>query len=235
MPSSPTHDVAIWTLGQLWECFQTIELSASLVESCTRMEKFIYTLSLISIDNLALEQLQFSMWEAATLTSSSLGELRRKDGTMRRRMATSLLEDSDARTARAEVAITELILNGVRLSWQRQLNSFGNFATSWFRKLWFEAIHLYGSSATGSLHPSILSMRHPEEYGLTRQQLRESTSGSCRLIWDLEHLDEGMSKLSFHVLCYSFLNDEGFVTTSTHIARIPRGAPNRAHSGGDYR
>lgn len=191
MPSSPTPNVAISILGELWRSLQTFELSASLEESCTRMEEFIFILSSISIDSSAQERLQFSMWKAATLTSRSLGELRRRDTTMRSKMAMSSLEGSGVQITRAETALTQLILNGVRLSWQRQQNSFGNFAMNWFRNMWSEAIQLYGSIASGSLHPSILSTLPPEGYGLTRQQLRESTSGSCRLIWDLEHLEEG--------------------------------------------
>lgn len=191
MPSSPTANVAISILGELWTCLQNIELSASLDESCTRMEEFTYTLSSISVDSSVQERLQFSMWEAATLTSRSLEELQRRDTTMRSKMAMSSQEGSNVRLTRAEVALTQLILNGVRLSWQRQQSSFGNFATNWFRNMWSEAILLYGSIASGSLHPSILSTLPPEGYGLTRQQLRESTSGCCRLVWDLEHLDEG--------------------------------------------
>ena len=193
MPSSPTHSVAVSILGELWTSLQRFELSASLDESCTRMEEFIFMLSSISIDSSVQERLQFSMWEAATLTSSSLAALQRRDTTMRSKMAMSSLVDSPVRITRAEAALTQLILNGVRLSWQRQQTSFGNFATNWFRNIWSEAIRLYGSIASGALHPSILSTLPPEGYGLTRQELRESTSGSCRLIWDLEHLDEGMS------------------------------------------
>lgn len=192
MPSSPTPSVAISILGELWSSLQAFELSASLEESCTRMEEFTFILSSISIDSSAQERLQFSMWEAATLTSRSLEELRRRDTTMRSKMAMWSQGDSNVPCTRAGVALTQLILSGVRLSWQKQQSSFGNFATNWFRNMWLEAIHLYGSIASGSLHPSILSTLPPEGYGLTRQQLRESTSGSCRLIWDLEHLDEGM-------------------------------------------
>lgn len=195
MPSSPTPSVAISILGELWNACQSIELSASLAESCTKMEEFIFIVSSISADSLVLERLQFSMWEASTLTSSNLAELRRRDMTMRSKMVRWSLEDSGVHCTRAEVALTRLILSGVQLSWQKLLKSFGSFATSWFRNIWSEAIHLYGNSMTGSLHPEILSMSHPEEYGLTRQQLRESTSGSCRLIWDLERLEEGMLSL----------------------------------------
>ena len=191
MPSSPTHSVAISILGELWKCSQRTELSVSLEENCTRMEEFIFMLSSISVDSSVQEQLQFSMWEAATLTSRSLEELRRRDTTMRSKMAMWSLEDSPGHPTKAEVALTRLILSGVRLSWQRQQTTFGDFATNWFRNMWSEAIHLYGSIASGSLHPSILSTLPPEGYGLTRQELRESTSGSCRLIWDLEHLEEG--------------------------------------------
>lgn len=191
MPSSPTHSVAISILGELWTTLQNFELSASLGESCTRMEAFIFTLSSISIDSSAQGRLQFSMWEAATLTFQSLEALLRRDTTMRSKMAMSALEDSDVRMTRSEVALTQLILSGVRSQWLRTQTTFGNFALNWFRNMWSEAIHLYGSIASGSLHPSILSTLPPEGYGLTRQQLRESTSGSCRLIWDLEHLEEG--------------------------------------------
>lgn len=191
MPYSPTHNVAISILGELWSCLQTFELSASLEESCTKMEAFIFTLSSISADSSVLEQLQFSMWEASTLTLNNLEGLLRRDTTMRSKMAMWSQEGSSVRGTRAEVALTQLILSGVRSSWLKQQTNFGNFATHWFRNIWLEAIHLYGNTATGSLHPSILSTLPPSGYGLTRQQLRESTSGSCRLIWDLEHLDEG--------------------------------------------
>lgn len=191
MPSSLTPNAVISTLGESSTILHSLKLSASLEESCTLMTEFISTVSSISTDNSALEQLQYSMWEASTLTSSSLEGLRRRDSITRSKMAMWSQEDSNAPNTRAEVALGQLILNGVRLSRQRLLESFGSFATNWFRNMWLEVTLLWPNMSNGGIDPSILRTRLPTEYGSTRLELQQSTSGSCRLSWDLEQSEIG--------------------------------------------
>lgn len=191
MPSSHTPNVELSILSDLLTTLQAFKQSVSLDESCTLMEEFIFIVSSISTGSSLLEQQQFLMWEAATLTSRSLEGLLRRDTTMRSKMATWLREDSPVPHTAAEMALTRLILSGLQSSWLKTVMSFGVFATSWFRNTWHEASLVYPNMPTGSLHPRILSTIHPTELALTRQELRESTSGSCRLVWDLEQLDAG--------------------------------------------
>lgn len=191
MPSSPTPSAETWTLGELWNIFQNFELSVSLEESCTLMEEFTSMLSSISTDSLALERLQYSMWEAVILTSKSLEELLRRATTTRSKMATWWAEDWSVPCTRAEVALGRLILSGVRSSWQTVLRSFGDFAMNWFRNMWLEVLLRYPNTPSGDIDPRLLLTRHPLEYGSTRQLLMESTSGSLRLLWDLDHLEQG--------------------------------------------
>ncbi|ALC04312.1 putative protein [Gemycircularvirus gemy-ch-rat1] len=191
MPSSPMHNVGdLGFLGLLWGCSQRIELSVPLEESLTLMGEFTSTLSSISADSSAVERLMFSMWEAATLTYRSLEGLQRRATTTGSRMAMWSQEDSNGRYLdRAEVALARLVLSGLQLRWQRTQENFGDFVTSWLQNMSAALSTASGATQTGSSGLWMNPTLPPMEYGLTRQRLRESTSGSVRLVWDLDHWD----------------------------------------------
>lgn len=188
MSSSPTPSLETnSTIGQLWTCLATWELSVSLDESFTKMAEFTTTYSLISDGSFRQERLTYSMWEATTQTSSLLVELRRRLTTTHARMETLLQEGLEDR---AEIAIATLIASGVRRHMRDLLRNFCTFAISWLREISSEDFPRFAPILTGN-GIEFQNTINPRELSLTRQQLRESTSGCHSLILELAEAERG--------------------------------------------
>nr|WPD49009.1 MAG: replication-associated protein [Grus nigricollis-associatied genomovirus] len=178
-------------LGDLgaWTCLETWELSASLEERSMLMAEFISMYSLISDGSFRRERFVYSMWEASTQTSSLLAALQRRLTTTRSRMATLWQADLEDR---AETAIGTLIISGVRRHIADLLTSFCTFATSWLREILSAPFQTSGPTLTGSGTPEFPNTVSPLELSLTRQRLRESTSGCHSLLLELANHERGM-------------------------------------------
>jgi len=154
------------------------------------MAEFISMYSQISDGSLAHERLTYSMWEAVTLTSNQLEELRRKLTTTYARMETWLqggLED------RAEIQISTLIISGLRRQTVNLARNFSTFAISWLHAISSEDSLSFGHTRDGSGTPESCLTINPPMLLLTRQRLMDSTSGSLSLLLDLERLERGES------------------------------------------
>lgn len=187
--SSPIPSAEHSTLSRLATISQTLVLNVSWAESDTLMEEFTSMYSSISDGSLAVEKLIYSMWEAITLTSQSVAALRGRRTTTQSKMETLWQVGSTDPTKRAEMALGRLILRGIQSSRLKLLKSFGHFAMTWLHEILLARFPHFRNTATGDialqLDPTVLQMG----LSLTRHALQSSTSGSCKLIWDLENWD----------------------------------------------
>lgn len=193
MSSSPTlRPDPTLIIGRLWSCLETWELSVSLDEKITLMAEFISMYSATSDDSFRRERLIYSMWEASTQTSSLLDALQRRLSITLARMETLSLAGLEDR---AEMQISTLIRSGTRRHIAELLTSFSTFATSWLREISSEVSPHFEPTATGNGTTGPWYTINPVELSLTRQRLRESTSGSHSLLLDLGRLERGRRSL----------------------------------------
>lgn len=191
MSSSPTpRQDQTSIIGRLWNCLETWELSVSLEERSMLMAEFISMYSLISDGSFRRERFVYSMWEASTQTSSLLAALQRKLTTTRARMGTLSQVGLDDR---AEIAIGTLIISGVRRHIADLLTSFCTFATSWLREILSAPFQTSAHTLNGNGTPEFPNTVSPLELSLTRQRLRESTSGCHSLLLELANHERGKS------------------------------------------
>jgi len=189
MSSSPIpKPETIVMIGLGWTCLRTWELSAASQESFTKMEEFISMYSQISDGSFRHERLMFSMWEASTLTSNQLGELRARLSTTSARM--EILSQAGYHD-RAETQIGILIRSGIQRQINNLLKSFCTFAINWLHEISYEDSPISEPMQHGNLLNDLNRTVHPQALSLTRQELREWQNGSIRLIWGLEQLDRG--------------------------------------------
>lgn len=187
MSSSPTVKLdPTLIIGQLSICCQYSERNVSLDESCTKMEEFISMFSLISDGSFRQERLTYSMWEAVTLTSCQLGQLRERCTTMQSRMETVLRVASNDR---AQTAILTLTISGLQQRIANLWRSFCTFATVWLQEISSVVSQTSKPTLTGNGEENQAHTLDPRALGLTRQKLHESLSGCVKLIWGLDQLD----------------------------------------------
>lgn len=187
MSSSLTHRLdQISTIGSCWTVLEAWELSASSAESHMRMVDFITMYSAISDGSLAQEKLTYSMWEAATQTSSQLEGLRRKLTTTHARMAMWSLEGS---RDLAQTQIGTLMISGLQRHIRDLLASFCTFATNWLHEISYEASLSLRRTLDGSGMTQPLPTNSPAELCITRKQLMDCVHGCFRLNSDLDRLD----------------------------------------------
>ena len=94
---------------------------------------------------------------------------------------------------RAETAIGTLINSGIRRQIAELLMSFCTFAISWLLEISSEVSLNSEPTLPGSGLPEFWNTINPMELSLTRQRLRESTSGSHKLLLELARADRGES------------------------------------------
>lgn len=169
--------------GELWSAFHHWELSASLHESITRMEDFIFTVSSISAEDIAVGELIRSMWTVGTRTVSLLEDHRRRDTTTRSRMEMLSAEGWLGRN-RAQRELGRLLIDGLELRRRRVETNFGNFAINWIPRLLHALSTHSASMLTGDLTRSLPSMCTMEELLLFQETLTEEIRGYRNLVSD---------------------------------------------------
>lgn len=183
MHSSPTPNAETSIPGELWSAFHLWELSASLVESITRMEDFICTVSQISDGSFEVERLTYSMWTVGTQTLSLLREHLRRDTTTQSRMAMLSAEGWQGRS-RAQWELGRLLRSGLELRKRRIETNFGLFVTNWIPKLLHALSTHSASMLTGDLPRNLPSMSTIDELALFREMLTEEMTGYRSLVSD---------------------------------------------------
>ena len=183
MSSSPTPNVETSIPGELWNAFHLWELNASLDESITRMEDFIFTCSRTSDGSFEVERLTYSMWTVGTQTLHLLNEHRRRLTTTQSRME-MLSQEGWRGRSRAEWEMGRLLISGLELRRRRIETSFGLWSMNWIPKLLHARSTRSASMLTGDLPRSLPSMSTMEELSLFREMLTEEMTGYRSLVSD---------------------------------------------------
>lgn len=186
MDYSPTPNAETSIPGELWNAFHHWELSASLDESITRMEDFIFTATSCSNGGFEAEGLTFSMSTVGTQTLALLREHQRRITTTQSRMAMLSLEGWNGRN-RAQWELGRLLISGLESRRQRIETNFGNWCINWIPKLLVATSTLSPAMQTGDLPRYLPSMSTMDELSLFREMLTAEISGYRNLVSDWQN------------------------------------------------
>lgn len=183
MDFSPTPSAETSTRGELWNAFHHWEVNASLDESITRMEDFIFTAMSCSNGGFEAERLMFSMSTVGTRTLAVLNEHRRRITTTRSRMEMLSAEGWEGRS-RAQWELGRLLISGLESRRQRIETNFGNWCINWIPKLLCATSTHSAAMQTGDLPRCLPSMSTMDELSLFREMLTAEIDGYRNLVSD---------------------------------------------------
>lgn len=187
MHSSHTLSQVTYQVHLLENAFRRWDIAASLAEKITRMEELTFMLLSTSATNDDLDDLMFSMWQAATRILALLKGHRLRVGSMLLRMET--LYGPDWRDLdRPEIEIATLLLNGLRSRLQAIDNRFGILFTNWIPKVRHVLSPNFQNTVTGSSLLTLPTMNTPDPSHSLLENLTAEINGYYNLESDWEDL-----------------------------------------------